>query len=326
MKAAAAHAALALLLCGAGPAPAQTPLPPLIGRADMSADVADGGPIEGELVLLHLRAIRKGRVTLEEIRQPALTDLSWTQLGRDQTFEEQFQGFAVPGVERVLAVFPQRAGPLTIDPFTLRMTILDENSARAEVDMQAQPLTLQVQKIPAGAAGKPWLPASALTLTDVWDTPPAALAQGALAHRTLRLEARGLTADRLPPPPPMRAPGVIAYAYPATRSTEITPQGPVASALYQWDIKPVSQDAAELPPVEITWFDTRARMMRLASTGPVKVKLLSAAARAARPDGAARLSPLAALLVAGAACLWGLAALALRRRGRAAGGGLLKPF
>lgn len=321
MKAAAALGALALLLWGSAPPQAQ----PLIGRAEMIADAAEGGPIEGELVLLHLRAIRKGRVTLEEIRQPALTDLSWMQLGRDLTYEEQFQGFILPGVERVLAVYPQRAGPLTIDPFTLHMTILDDSGARADVDMQPPPLTLQVRKIPAEAAGKPWLPASALTLTETWDTPPGALAQGALAHRTLRLEARGLTADRLPPPPLMRAPGVIAYAYPAQRGSAITPQGPVASVVYQWDIKPVSQDAAELPPVEITWFDTRARVMRVASTGSVKVKQLSAAARAPGSAGAPRLTPLAALLAAGAACLWGLAALALWRR-RATGGGLLKPF
>lgn len=289
-----------------------------IGRAEIIADLPPGGAIEGEMIKLRLRAIRRsGRVTLEELRQPALTDLSWTQLGRDQTFEVEERGFTIPGVERDLAVFAQRAGPLLIDPFVLRMTVLNEASERVELDIASEPLRIEVQPVPAEAKGKPWLPAAELTLTDTWDRPVNALAQGEVAHRTLRIDALGLTSDRLPPAPVMRAPGVIAFAYPAERVTEITPQGPAARALYQWDVKPVSQDAAELPPVEVSWFDTRERRMKVASVGPVKVKLLSAAAvaRAAAAE-VVSISPLALLAVGLAACLWGLAALALWRGAR----------
>ena len=129
----------------------------------------------------------------------------------------------------------------------------------------------------------------------------------------MRIEALGLTADRLPPAPLMRAPGVIAFAYPAERVTEITPQGPVARALYQWDIKPVSQDAAELPPVEIAWFDTRARQMKLASVAAVKIKLLSQVAASRRVGQAQGFSPLALAVAALGACLWAMAAMALWR-------------
>ena len=303
------------MLCALAPNAAPAITADDIGRAEILADLPPGGAIEGEMILLHLRAIRRSaRVTLEELRQPGLADLSWTQLGRDIVFETQWRGFTTPGVQRDLAVFAARAGPLIIDPFVLRMTALDETSERVELEMVSAPLRIDVRPIPAEAKGKAWLPAAVLTLTDAWDKPASALAQGEVAHRSLRIDALGLTADRLPPAPLMRAPGVIAFAYPAERVTEITPQGPAARALYQWDIKPVSADAAELPPVEIGWFDTRERKMKVASIGPVKVKLLSAAASAkaieAASDGA---SASVLLLLAGAACLWGLAALALWR-------------
>ena len=288
-----------------------------IGRAEIVADLPKGGAIEGEMIRLHLRATRRGRITLEELRQPALTDLSWTQLGRDTVFEAQAQGFIVPGVQRDLAVFAQRAGPLVIEPFIVHMTVLDENSERVELDMASAPLRIEVQPVPAEAKGKPWLPAAELTLTDTWDKPVNALTQGEVAHRTLRIEALGLTADRLPPAPLLRAPGVIAFAYPAERVTEITPQGPAARALYQWDVKPVSQDAAELPPVEINWFDTRERRMKVASVRAVKVKLLAAGAMArAAAAQAGALSPPALLALCLVACLWGLAGLALWRGAR----------
>ena len=326
-----ALAAAAVCAVGAGHAQAQAQMldSAVIGRAEIVADVPPGGPIEGEMVLLHLRAIRKGRITLEELRQPALTNLSWTQLGRDSTFESQFQGFTVPGVARDLAVFPQRPGPLTIDPFVLHMTALDAGGERVEVDLASEPVTLDIVPIPKEARQTHWLPASEVTLSDSWDKPADELRQGDVAHRVLRIEARGLTADRLPPPPLMRAPGIIAYAYPVERTTEITPQGPIGRARYQWDVKPVSQDAANLPAIEIPWFDTRARQMRTASVAPVKVKLLSlpAAARPGARAGSATVSMAALLVASVGACLWGLAMLALaraaRRRGRP---GLLQPF
>ena len=290
-----------------------------IGRAEIVADTPPGGPIEGEMVLLHLRAFRKGRITLEELRQPALTNLSWTQLGRDSTFEVQFQGFTVPGVARDLAVFPQRPGPVAIDPFVLHMTALDAGGERVEVDLVSEPVRLDIVPIPKEAQQTPWLPASQVTISDTWDKPAAELHQGDVAHRVLRIEARGLTADRLPPPPLMRAPGIIAYAYPVERTTEITPQGPIARARYQWDVKPVSQDAANLPAIEIPWFDTRARQMRTAAVASVKVKLLSlpAAARrvAARADSGAVSAALLFVAAVGA-CIWGLALLALARAAR----------
>lgn len=283
-----------------------------LGFAEIVPEFPPGGPIEGELVLLHLRAIRKtDRITLEELRQPALTDVSWSQLGRDSVFEAQRRGFTVPGVERVLAIFPQRSGRLDIASFSLHLTVLNEANVREEMDMISAPVTLKVEKIPVEAAGGHWLPASALTLADSWDRPPDALLQAEVAHRTLRLEAVGLTADRLPPAPLIRTPGIIAFAYPPERVTEITPQGPVARVKYQWDIKPVSQDAADLPPIEVSWFDTRARVMRVASVALVRIKLQSVQAAARQATQAKAASGWGLLSVAAGALLWGLAVLAL---------------
>ena len=108
-----------LTLCALGLAPPARAFDVAeIGRAEMLAEVPGGAPVEGEMVRLRLRAIFKGRIALAELRQPALTNVSWSQLGRDATLEEQFHGFTVPGVERDLALFPQRSGTVTIPPGT----------------------------------------------------------------------------------------------------------------------------------------------------------------------------------------------------------------
>ena len=288
-----------------------------IGRADMLAEAPGGAPVEGEMIRLRLRAIFKGRIALAELRQPALTDVSWSQLGRDFTLEEQFHGFTVPGVERDLAIFALRPGAVTIPPFVLHMTVIDDGGARVEADLVSEPLTLMVGARPARlGAEAAWLPTGKLTLKDEWDRSPAGLRQDEVAHRRLTIEARGLTADRLPQPPRLHAPGVIAFAYPVERVTIVDDGALLARAVYQWDVKPVSHDAAELPAIEIPWFDTQARQMRVASTAPVKLKMLLAANVARAESERQGTPPLALAGIALGAGLWGLALAALWRRRR----------
>ena len=305
-----------LTLCALGLAPPARAFDVAeIGRAEMLAEVPGGAPVEGEMVRLRLRAIFKGRIALAELRQPALTNVSWSQLGRDATLEEQFHGFTVPGVERDLALFPQRSGTVTIPPFVLHMTVIDDGGERVEADLVSEPLTLTVGPKPVAIEpGQAWLPASALTVTDAWDRSPAALKQDEVAHRRLTIEARGLTADRLPRPPRLREPGVIAFAYPVERTTEVSDGALLARAVYQWDVKPVSHDAAELPAIEIPWFDTQARQMRVAATAPVTVKMLLAGTVARAGPERRGASPLALAGIAAGAAVWSFAIAVLWSR------------
>jgi len=66
----------------------------------------------------------------------------------------------------------------------------------------------------------------------------------------------------LPPAPKLRSPGVITFAHPAERETLLTPAGPIARAIYGWDVRPATPAAAALQAFAIPWFDTRTRRMR----------------------------------------------------------------
>jgi hypothetical protein len=298
---------LAALLVALAPAHAQG----VEGRGELQLEQPSGGALVGEMLLLKFRVIVRGRIANRDVRQPSLADLDWQQLGRDSWSEVIDGNSRAFAFERTMAIFPRREGRITIDPFVLVLTMLADDNSRYEADVSSTPLTFQVGGF---GSGERLVYARALTLTDQWDKPPDRLASGETARRTVTIEAAGIVADRLPPPPSMRAPGIISFAGPVERVTTLTPQGPVARVVYRWDVKPVSSDPATIPARAIAWFDTVSRERKEAVIPEQRVSLIAAAERGpavAPPQPGISLTK--AALVALLSAVWLIAATHLLR-------------
>ncbi|WP_442785938.1 hypothetical protein [Methylobacterium sp. C25] len=226
-------------------------------------------PYAREMVLLKLRGVYRTQILLEEVRQPALTNFSWTQLGRDSWTRTQLpDGQMALLFERTIAIFPQHTGTFTIEPFIHKLTIND-NGDRKVVDVHSEPIEFPVAKWTAESGGPDapepwWLPARDVTITDSWDPDPETVNQGDTARRIVTLEAQGMLAEGLPPRPIMRTRGIVTFAGPVKRETIITPMGPVARATYQWDLKKGVPEIIALEGIQIPWYDTLSRTMRVA--------------------------------------------------------------
>lgn len=222
-------------------------------------------PYPREMVLLRIRGTYRAQIALEELRQPSLPHFGWTQLGRDHWSRVTIQGQEARGFERTVALFPQGPGRFVVDPFVHRLTIVDGGERRV-VEVRSPPLPLAVASWqgPGGPdAPEPWwLAAQDVTVTDLWEPEPEGLKLGEPARRTVTLEARGVTADALPPRPVLRTRGVLTFAGPVERQTRITPAGPVARVTYRWDVRPGVPEPVTLSAIAIPWFDTKARVMR----------------------------------------------------------------
>jgi hypothetical protein len=260
--------ALGVMPCAAGAGEPNAPpaIDPSVGKVEVTLDLPKDKPYVGEMIMLRMRSFIRADVALDTIVQPPLTNFDSQQLGRDKPIQAMVDGFDVAGFERDVAIFPQQAGRLVIDPFVRSVTIVTDNMQRVKADFASKPVFVDVQNHDAvNPPGTWWLPAKSVTVTDTWSVPPDEIKPGTLARRIVTIEAVGLTADRLPPPPDALAPGTIAFKGPATRDTLITPDGPVARASYQWDIRPVSGSPARLPAISIPWFDTVERHIRIAA-------------------------------------------------------------
>ncbi len=237
-----------------------------IGTVEVTLDLPKDKPFVGEMILLHMRSFIRAHVVLDEVQQPPMIDFDVHQMGRDKPIQAMVDGFSVDGIERDLAIFPDQAGRLNIPPFVRHVTVIDASGQRVPMDFASKPVFVDVQNYgTTNPADAWWLPVKSLTITETWSPEPDEIDQGLLTRRTIVVEAAGLNADRLPPPPDMRAPGVITFRGPERRETTLTEDGPLAHATYVWDLRPATGAPAKMPAIALPWFDTGERRMRTAS-------------------------------------------------------------
>lgn len=255
--------ALASALSAAAPAAAQDEPP--VGRIEARVELPSETPYVGEPLRLVVRSAVRGRIRLDHLIQPALVDFDWQQFGVDTSSEEMIDGFWTPVVTRVLMIYPLRAGRLTIPPFQRHIVWRIDETGRTEAQFSSEPVEIETRPRDGLGEADAFLPARGLRIVDAWDPEPDAIPYGETARRTVTVEAEGVTADRLPPLPNFRAPGVVTFAAPVERRTIVTDQGPIARAVYRWSVRPVSKTSAFAPSIRLAWFDVTTRRMREAS-------------------------------------------------------------
>ena len=242
---------------------------------EVNVELHGEAPYVGEPLRLVIRSAIHAQVANDRIIQPDLTNFDWQQFGVDTVSNEFIDGFWMPVISRVLMVYPLRPGKLTIDAFRRHVTYFDPSGERAEIEITSRPVTIEVRSHDAFPGTTDfWIPARTFLITDEWSPEPDNIPFGETALRTITITAEGLTADRLPNLPPLRAPGIITFASPVHRETIITDRGPLGRAVYRWRIRPATQSIALAPPIKIRWFDVLKRQMREAVVPERRVAFL----------------------------------------------------
>jgi hypothetical protein len=292
-------------------------------RLEVVPETKGADPFPNELVLLRIRGVYRPLVNISHLVQPSLVNFGWTNLTRDTSFDTEFDGFPARGFERTLAVFPEKSGELEIGSFTHKLTVVDGSGYRL-VEVRSPPVKLKVAEWqgPGGPRdpNRWWLPSSEVRVTDNWSADPNHVARGETVRRTVTIEADGVTAEQLPPPPVMRSAGVISFRGPIDRETRVTEAGPVARAIYRWDMRPTTAFPAIVEAIPISWFDTKSRTLRETMI-PAQRMAWTAAGPAAEQATPAQEKP-SGFMVAGAGALAFIVGLAALLVGTGAGSGL----
>ncbi|MBS7544122.1 BatD family protein [Ancylobacter oerskovii] len=228
--------------------------------------VPEAKPVVGEMIPVTLRGEYTRLIALETLTFPNSDDYDWMQLARDQWRDEQIGGRTVRVFERRLAVFPRRAGVLTIGPVVHHLTLVGVDNLREPFDVTAPAVTLPVAPFPA--EGRP-LSARSLTIEDTLSAAPGALRDGESLVRRVVLKAAGTLPHLLPPRPILREPWLISFVAPERRETRLTPEGPVSTVTWEWHLRPKTGEPGVLPAVSIPWFDTVTRQMRTAEIAAI---------------------------------------------------------
>lgn len=225
-------------------------------------EIEDSGhtPLAREMVLVTVRGIYRRHITLEKLVQPDFEGFNWTQLGNDVWREERLKGEKVKTFVRRMAVYPEKAGDLTIGAFTHRLTLTDESTKWFEHDVHSEPVKVKVDPAPVDTAW--WFPVKQLKVTDQWSNPPDQLALGEGVLRVMRIEALGATPEMIPPMPTLTSPSAKIFAHPEKRFVELSPLGPTTFAFWRWTIQPGNDTSGIVEPISFDYFDTVNRVSR----------------------------------------------------------------
>ncbi len=265
------------------------------------------------MVLLRVKGRFMVPIALEKLEDPAMEGFRTLRIDRDHWSDVFEDGLTQRAFERVIAVFPQRSGRLVVPPFVHHLTVVEPSMKQRKVDLASAPVALDV--VPAPAAGNDWWIAAAdLAISETWSKDPEALDIGQSTRRTITIAAKGVFDDQLPPPPTVKADGLIVFPGNATRATRVglgraeekflslreqalrrkgrleevatTFAGPLAEVSYTYDIRPATGSAVVLPAIRIPWFDTASRSLRMAVLPERTVALRQAATDVGRLEAA----------------------------------------
>ncbi len=247
----------------------------------------DANSVEVQAQLIYTLRLLHG-VDLKEgsLNVPDLPNAIVERLGEDTTSEVLRDGRRYHVIERKYAIFPQGSGVFKIPPAEFNGKAVSRGSSPFDsffnrrfgadpldqmfgsgkaVRARAREIVVDVMPQPKDAHGKWWLPAKNIKLSEAWTPNPPQFRVGEPVTRSLVLEADGLTAQQLPDVGQAEIAGVKLYADQPSKETTGQATGVTAKKTVQIALIATRPGKLQLPPVEVTWWDTRRRMSQVAT-------------------------------------------------------------
>jgi hypothetical protein len=241
----------------------------------LQVEVSNTQPYIQEQVIYTLKLYRKVDISQATLTEPKLANAVIEKLGEDKNYNSQYQGDNYVVTERKYAIFPQKSGPMRIEPLTLTANVIvasqpryngffsRQNTRTQRISSEA--ITLDVQAKPTEAAGNYWLPAEQVYLEEKWSADIAQMKVGEPVTRTLSLLIKGATQGALPELYADNMPANL-KAYPAQPTLKETAKDDSMIAYREEKIAliPGLAGTYTLPAIEIPWWNTTTKKMEVA--------------------------------------------------------------
>ncbi len=202
--------------------------------------------------------------------------------------EKRDNGVLYQVLERDYAIYPQESGEMRIPPLQYNGKVAGGpnrfdpfGKQGMTIRIRSQPLSVTVAPLPGDLAGRPWIPASAVTLQDDWQQQVPQLVVGEPATRTLRLRAEGVLSAQLPELKPDVPADFKIYLDPASHQDMPSQNGITGVVEQTISLVPMHPGRYQLPAFDLDWWDVSDSHWRTARIEAVTVEVSPAAGTAA---------------------------------------------
>lgn len=226
-------------------------------------------------VLYTVKLFRRVDLAKANLSEPELNDAVIEKLTDDANYTTQVSGMTYVVIERKYAIFPQKSGVVTIKPLILTAdTVMRGRQNNSFFNSQmtqrrivkSNPITLNVQPIPATFTDSHWLTAENVELSQTWSGNFSQMKVGEPITRTIKFVARGSTVGQIPELNNAKIdPQLKTYNDQPILHEDKTPSGIVATREEKIAFMPAKGGNYTLPEIKISWFNTQTQKIETAT-------------------------------------------------------------
>ncbi len=232
-------------------------------------------------------------------RQPALREptISGAEVlielaGDERSYEAILNGKAYNVVERVIALYPQESGEISVSPARFEARVLRDGRITGRKVFESDAHTIKVLPIPPPPADYPdaaWLPARDVRISEEWSREPDRIDAGEPVTRRVTISALGQIETQIPAIEPPKVEGLNVYADKPELTRSLEAEGIRGIRKDQYAMIGVNGGEIELPELVVPWWDIEAgdwQVARLPGRS-IRVKASTEPATAGQPPVAA---------------------------------------
>lgn len=232
-------------------------------------------------ILYRIKVYRAVATRQPALREPTITgaEVIVELAGDERSYESILNGKAYNVVERVIAIYPQESGEISISPARFEARVLRGGRITGRKVFESDAHTVTVLPIPALPDDFPnasWLPARDVQLSEEWSRDPDRINAGEPVTRRVTISALGQIETQIPAMEPPQIDGLNIYDDKPELSRRIEAGGIRGVRKDQYALIGVNGGAIELPELQVPWWDIDAGAWRIA-TLPARTITIKAA-------------------------------------------------
>lgn len=242
----------------------------------VTTSISKVDPYKNEPIIYTIKLVSKydiANISLEE--KIKIDDAIVVFAGKPEIVEKIIDGVRMKTLDVKMVITPLKEGPLVIPSSVIHGEILSSDASRQNsfFDDQFDPFqmmrrwgryepfatatestTLNVRPPVPGI--RPWLPAVALKIEEVWDSTQA-LKVGEPLSRSFKISALGLSSSQLPSLKSLQGEGENLKIYADTPETSdgIEDQNTTSSRIEKYTLIPLKSGPLTLPQIDVSWWN-----------------------------------------------------------------------
>lgn len=221
--------------------------------------------------------------------KPEIPDALLENLIEDEQKEIVEDGLRTVVFTRSYAVFPSKAGVLTIPSIAFEGSVVDSSGGGLggffgrgrRVRAGTEPITLNIKPIPSSfPKNQPFLPVKSLTVVESFDDEKHELGVNKALTRRFEIKALGSLAAFLPILKTPILKKCEVYSETGTKAQEKSPEGLIASVNFSQVYLPLEAGLVSIPEQVIYWWDTDLDQLKTTPIRPFEFNVLGDANKA----------------------------------------------